>query len=57
MPKKLTTDEFTKRLKNIHGDKKIDYSITYYINRRTKIKYNCHVHGIIEQLPHIHLPE
>ena len=38
--KKLSTEEFIKRAKETHGDK-YDYSITNYINRRTKIKYIC----------------
>ena len=52
--KKLSTEEFIKRAKETHGDK-YDYSITNYINRRTKIKYICPVHGVQEQLPENHL--
>ncbi|MFA5586052.1 MAG: hypothetical protein WDA02_05840 [Saccharofermentanales bacterium] len=55
MPKKLTNDEYLKMVKNIHGDKEIDYSITIYINRRTKIRFICHIHGEVEQLPYTHL--
>ena len=36
MPKKLTNDEYLKRVKNIHGDKEIDYSITIYMTRQRK---------------------
>jgi len=54
MPKKLTTDEFINRAKQIHGDK-YDYSLVDYINRRTKIKIVCRIHGIFEQRPDIHL--
>lgn len=52
--KKLSTEEFIKRAKETHGDK-YDYSITNYINRRTKIKYICPVHGVQEQLPENHI--
>ena len=52
--KKLSTEEFIKRAKEVHGDK-YDYSITNYINRRTKIKYICPIHGIQEQLPENHI--
>ncbi len=52
--KKLSTEEFIKRAKEAHGDK-YDYSITNYINRRTKIKYTCPVHGVQEQLPENHI--
>ena len=52
--KKLSTEEFIKRAKEIHGDK-YDYSITNYVNRRTKIKYICPIHGIQEQLPENHI--
>jgi len=54
MPKKLTTEEFIKKSKEKHGDK-YDYNISNYINRRTKIKYICPTHGIIEQYPYIHI--
>lgn len=55
MPKKLTNIEYLKRVNIIHGDKEIDYSITFYINKRTKIKFICYIHGEIEQLPYVHL--
>ena len=46
--KKLTTDDFIKRSKNIHGDK-YDYSLVEYINQKTKVKIICPVHGIFDQ--------
>ena len=52
--KKLNTEEFIKRAKEVHGDK-YDYSNTTYINRRTKIKYICPIHGEQEQLPENHI--
>jgi very-short-patch-repair endonuclease len=53
MPKKLTTEGFILRSKEIHGDK-YDYSLVNYINNRTNISiiYN----GVIyEQNPNNHL--
>ena len=38
MPKKLTTEEFVKKAKTIHGDK-YDYSKVEYINNRIKVLY------------------
>lgn len=52
--KKITTDEFIKRSKNIHGNK-YDYSLVKYINMRTKIKIICPNHGVFEQTPNRHL--
>ena len=53
MSKRKTTEEFIKESKIVHGDK-FDYSISEYINKRTKIKYICKEHGIIEQRPDNH---
>lgn len=52
--KKLTTEEFIKRAKQIHGNK-YDYSKVEYINRDVKICIICHVHGEFWQTPHNHL--
>lgn len=54
MPKKLTTEEFIKRAKEIHGDK-YDYSLIDYKNSQTKVKIICPIHGIFEQKPANHL--
>ena len=54
MSKKLTTDEFINKSKQIHGDK-YDYSLVNYINNRTKVKIICPIHGIFEQIPQHHL--
>ena len=46
--RKLTTEEFIKRAKEIHGDK-YDYGLVNYINNDTKIKITCPIHGTFEQ--------
>ena len=48
--KKLTTEEFIKRVSGVHGDR-YDYTDTIYTNKRTKIKITCKKHGVLEQLP------
>ena len=53
-PNKLTTEQFVKRAKKIHGDK-YDYSLTNYINARTKVVIICKKHGEFKQLPKHHL--
>jgi len=50
---KLTTEEFIKRSKLVHGNK-YDYSITNYINKRSKVKIICKKHGIFEQTAYYH---
>lgn len=52
--KKLTTDSFILKSKDIHGDK-YDYSTVSYINSHTKVKITCLIHGIFEQKPYCHL--
>lgn len=54
MGKRLTTEEFIERTKNIHGDK-YDYSLMEYVNIETKIKIICPIHGMFEQRPIHHL--
>lgn len=51
--KKITTSEFIKRAKIVHGDK-YDYSKSNYINSRTKISIICHKHGKFLQTPYKH---
>jgi very-short-patch-repair endonuclease/Zn ribbon nucleic-acid-binding protein len=51
---KLTTEEFIKRAKTVHGDK-YDYSQTIYVNSRSKVKINCPIHGIFHQKANHHL--
>ena len=52
--KAKTTEEFIKEAKLIHGDK-YDYSLTNYVNNKTKIKVICPIHGVFEQRPDSHL--
>lgn len=54
MPKKLTTEEFISRAKEIHGDK-YDYSKSIYVAAKVKVIINCHIHGDFEQIPDGHL--
>lgn len=50
----ITTEEFIKRAKEIHGNK-YDYSLVDYKNARTKVKIICPEHGVFEQQPRAHL--
>ena len=52
--KKLTTEEFVKKAQQIHGDK-YDYSETYYLGNKVKIKIICPKHGFFEQRPNNHI--
>ena len=52
--KKLTTQEFIQKAKQVHGDK-YDYSLVEYINGKTKVKIICKEHGVFEQRPNDHL--
>ena len=52
--KKLTTEQFIKRAKEVHGDK-YDYSSTVYQNSRTKVTITCPLHRGFEQKPTNHL--
>ena len=52
--KKLTTEEFIRRAKEIHGNK-YDYSKVVYVNAHTKICIICPEHGEFWQLPSDHL--
>lgn len=54
MSKKLTTEQFIEKAKNVHGDK-YDYSKSTYINSTTKLKIVCPTHGEFLQLPANHL--
>lgn len=53
MRRRLTTDEFIKRAKKIHGDK-YDYSMTEYIDAHTKVCIICPIHGEFWQTPTCH---
>jgi len=52
--KKLTTNDFIKISNDIHKNK-YDYSLSNYINGRTKIIIICPEHGIFEQNPECHM--
>lgn len=54
MAKKLTTEEFIKRAKEVHGDK-YDYSRVEYVNIFTPVSIICSVHGLFKQLPNGHI--
>jgi len=49
----FTTDEFIQKSKMIHGDK-YDYSQSVYVNKRSKIKIICPIHGLFEQTAYCH---
>lgn len=52
--KKLTQNIFIERAKEVHGDK-YDYSLSKYINSRTKINISCVKHGKFQQTPEMHM--
>lgn len=54
MPKKLTTNEFITKAKQVHGDKFI-YNKVDYINAITKVIITCRLHGEFWQKPGNHL--
>lgn len=51
---KLTTEEFIKRAREVHGDK-YDYSKVEYVNNQTKVRIVCPEHGEFMQRPIDHL--
>lgn len=52
--KKLTSEEFIAKAKEVHGDK-YNYSKIEYINNHVKILIRCPIHGSFEQKPNDHL--
>lgn len=50
----LTTEEFIKKAKAVHGDK-YDYSLVEYERSYKKVKIICPEHGVFEQTPAGHL--
>lgn len=52
--KKLTTEEFVRKSKEVHGEK-YDYSFVEYVNARTKVCIVCPEHGVFWQEPQVHL--
>ena len=51
---KLTTEEFIKKAREVHGDK-YDYSKVEYLDNRTPVCIICPKHGEFPQTPTIHL--
>lgn len=49
-----TNSTFISQAKAIWGNK-YSYDLTKYISKEIKIKYECREHGVIEQLPSLHL--
>ena len=54
MPKKLTTEEFIQKAKQVHGDR-YDYSEFVYGNAHDKTIIICPEHGAFEQTPANHV--
>lgn len=54
MSKKLTTEGFIEKAKQVHGNK-YDYSKCSYENNRLKVTITCPLHGDFEQLAGNHL--
>ena len=52
--KRLTTEEFITRAREVHGYK-YDYSLVEYVNSRSKIRIICPEHDVFEQLANNHL--
>jgi len=52
--KKLTTEQFIEKARQVHGDK-YDYSQSVYVNTRTPICIICPEHGEFKQTPNMHL--
>ena len=52
--RKLTTEEFIKKAKEVHGDK-YDYSKVNYTNNHTSVTIICPEHGEFSQIPSSHL--
>ena len=51
---KLTTEEFIKKAREVHGDR-YDYSKVEYVNNQTKVRIICPEHGEFLQRPIDHL--
>ena len=54
MSKKLTTEDFIKKAREIHGDR-YDYSKVKYVNYKTKVEIICPEHGEFYMTPNNHL--
>ena len=54
MAKKLTTEEFIEKAKEVHGDK-YDYSLSDYVASKQMITVICRIHNTFELSPNSHL--
>ena len=54
MGKRLTTEEFIEKARQVHGDK-YDYSKVEYVSNSTKVCIICKEHGEFWQVPNSHL--
>ena len=52
--RRLTTEEFIEKARNVHGDK-YDYSMVVYVNSCTPVMIVCPEHGMFLQRPGHHL--
>ena len=53
MPRRLTTDEWVMKARNVHGDQ-YDYSKVVYMAGNKKVVIGCYTHGDFEQSPSKH---
>ena len=54
MSKQVTTEDFIKRARDVHGDK-YDYSKTIYTTSYNKVDIICPIHGLFSQATGSHL--
>ena len=56
MPRKrMTTSEFIRKARGVHGRDTFDYSRTIYTHSHDELTIKCKVHGKFTQLPYVHL--
>lgn len=53
MSRPITTEEFIRRARKIHGDT-FDYSKSVYVSRDTPVLITCRIHGDFWQTPNNH---
>lgn len=51
---KITTEEYIRRAKTVHGDK-YSYELTKYVDRNTPITITCPIHGPFKVHPYTHV--
>jgi hypothetical protein len=54
MSKRLTTEQFIEKAKQVHGDK-YDYSRVTYTRSNDKVRIVCKIHGVFQQTPDKHV--